>query len=122
MKKNIFGALVVVAIAVGAMINVNLNKVSNKGDLALANVEALAQDEGGGEGYECPQLITGVTVDYTRCPDIAMPVISKITYKLGCGSGTLVTLCKIGYSADIFNCQGYSNTTSNAIWFICGVN
>ena len=45
MKKKIFGALVVVAIAVGAMINVNLNKVSNKGDLALANVEALADFE-----------------------------------------------------------------------------
>jgi hypothetical protein len=45
MKKKIFGAVVVVAIAVGAMINVNLNKVSNKGDLALANVEALAQAE-----------------------------------------------------------------------------
>ncbi len=45
MKKKIFGAMVVVAIAVGAMINVNLNKVSNKGDLALANVEALASCE-----------------------------------------------------------------------------
>ena len=45
MKKRIYGALVVVAIAVGAMIIVNLNKVSNKGDLALANVEALANAE-----------------------------------------------------------------------------
>jgi hypothetical protein len=44
MKMKIFGALVVVAIAAGAMMNVNLNKVSNKGDLALANVEALAQE------------------------------------------------------------------------------
>ena len=46
MKKKIFGALVVVAIAASAMINVNLNKVSDKGDLALANVEALADPEG----------------------------------------------------------------------------
>ena len=45
MKKKIFGALVVVAIAAGAMMNVNINKVSNKGDLALANVEALADGE-----------------------------------------------------------------------------
>jgi len=45
MKKKIFGAVVVVAIAAGAMMNVNLNKVSNKGDLALANVEALAHGE-----------------------------------------------------------------------------
>lgn len=44
MKTKFFGAVVVVAIAVGAMINVNLNKVSNKGDLALANVEALAAE------------------------------------------------------------------------------
>jgi len=51
MKKKIFGALVVVAIAVGAMINVNLTKVSGKsGNLNLANVEALAQGEG---GYSC---------------------------------------------------------------------
>jgi hypothetical protein len=50
MKKKIFGASVVVAIAVGAMINVNLNKVSNKGDLALANVEALAQGESAYKG------------------------------------------------------------------------
>ena len=47
MKKKFFGAAIVVVIAVSAMINVNLNKVSNKGDLALANVEALA----GGEVY-----------------------------------------------------------------------
>jgi len=46
MKKKFFGAAVVVAIAVGAMINVNLNKVSNNGDLALTDVEALAQSEG----------------------------------------------------------------------------
>ena len=45
MKKKIFGAVLIVAIAAGAMINVNLNKVSNKGDIALANVEALASGE-----------------------------------------------------------------------------
>lgn len=45
MKNKIFGALIVVAITIGAMINVNLNKVSNKCDLALSNVEALAQSE-----------------------------------------------------------------------------
>jgi len=51
MKKKIFGAVIVVAIAVGAMINVNLNKITNKGDLALANVEALAQAESQGDCY-----------------------------------------------------------------------
>jgi len=51
MKKKFFGAAVVVAIAVGAMISVNLNKVSNKGNLTLANVEALAQEPGDGGEY-----------------------------------------------------------------------
>lgn len=45
MNKKFFGALVVVAIALGAMSNLNLNKVSNKGDLALTNIEALAYGE-----------------------------------------------------------------------------
>nr|WP_320058903.1 NVEALA domain-containing protein [uncultured Bacteroides sp.] len=49
MKKIFFGTVVVVAIAVGTMINVNFNKTSNMKDLVMANVEALAdpeQDEG----------------------------------------------------------------------------
>jgi len=57
MKKKIFGAAVVVAIAVGAMINVNLNKVSNKGDLALANVEALADSEASTGGYQSMMIV-----------------------------------------------------------------
>jgi len=52
MKKRFFGA-VVVAIAVGSMINVNLNKVGNKdGNIALANVEALAQAEADNHYWE----------------------------------------------------------------------
>jgi len=58
MKKKIFGAVLVVAIAAGAIMNVNLNKTGNKGDLAMANVEALAQSEGvtvtcGASGGQC---------------------------------------------------------------------
>jgi len=45
MKKKFFGAVVVVAITAGAMINVNFKKVSNKSNLELANIEALAQGE-----------------------------------------------------------------------------
>jgi len=67
MKKKIFGALVVVAIAVGAMINVNLNKVSNKSDLALANVEALATGETVYEFYCC-----GSTSTCAKGPDITI--------------------------------------------------
>lgn len=59
MKKKIFGALVV-AIAVGAMMNVNLNKTSNKGDLAMTNMEALAQESSGTSGRG-----TKVTSDIT---------------------------------------------------------
>jgi len=72
MKKKIFGAVLVVAIAAGAMMNVNLNKTSNKGDLALANVEALAQTESvwnpiwnvyfrpDGTGFNCWQWGTNI--------------------------------------------------------------
>jgi len=78
MKKKIFGALIVVAITAGAMINVNLNKVSNKADLALANVEALAKGEGGSTSCEVstncygdvwhPDKVTGtVSCSGTNC-------------------------------------------------------
>lgn len=46
MKKKIFGAAFIIAIAVVAALNINLNTVRNSaGDLALANVEVLAQAE-----------------------------------------------------------------------------
>jgi len=68
MKKKFFGALVVVAIAVSALINVNLNKVSNKGNIALANVEALAGETpsnyGPGEFHDCKGFFTG---DWKAC-------------------------------------------------------
>jgi len=45
MKTKFFSATIVVVIAVVAMINVNLNKVSNnKGALSFKNVEALAAE------------------------------------------------------------------------------
>ena len=46
MKKIFFGVVLVVVIAVGAMTNVNLNRVGNHNyDLALANVDAIASCE-----------------------------------------------------------------------------
>jgi len=65
MKKKFFGAVVVVAIAVGAMININLSKVSNKGDLAFANVEQLAQAEycyAGGKGATQCSIEAGIVI------------------------------------------------------------
>jgi hypothetical protein len=51
MKKKIFGSLIIIAIAAVAAFNVNLNlnltQESNMSPLALANVEALAQNESG---------------------------------------------------------------------------
>jgi len=45
MKKKIFGALVVVAIAAGAMTNVNLNQSNKYCSLTLESVESLAKSE-----------------------------------------------------------------------------
>jgi hypothetical protein len=54
MKKKIFGVIAIVAIAAAAAWNVNCNSQSSKlSDISLANVEALAQESGGGYGYVC---------------------------------------------------------------------
>jgi len=46
MKKKIFGVTLIVTLAVVAAFNINVNKLKNcSGDLALSNVEALADDE-----------------------------------------------------------------------------
>jgi len=46
MKKKIFGAVVVVVIAVGAMTNVNLNHSNKYSALTLKSIESLASPEG----------------------------------------------------------------------------
>ncbi|GAB6008837.1 NVEALA domain-containing protein [Dysgonomonas reticulitermitis] len=57
MKKKIIGGIAILAIAAVAAFNVNLNlaQESNMSPLALANIEALAQSEGGVE--KCNILI-----------------------------------------------------------------
>lgn len=82
MKKKFFGVLVVVAIAVGAMINVNLNKVSNKGDLTLANVEVLAQAEikkGDACYKDCKYDVDKPDVTYCGTPCVYSPRIVYTT-------------------------------------------
>jgi len=69
------------------MINVNLNKVSNKGDLALANVEASAQGEIG------PILTNWKKMEFecTRTVgfDYILVYTTSTTYmKDGCGYGS----------------------------------
>ncbi|GAB6008824.1 NVEALA domain-containing protein [Dysgonomonas reticulitermitis] len=55
MKKKILGGIAILAIAALAAFNVNMNLVqeSNMSPLALANVEALAQESGGGVIWNC---------------------------------------------------------------------
>lgn len=77
-----YGAVLVVAITAGAMMNLNLNKVSNKGDLALANAEALADSEAmpdpdaivpSGSGYECYKTISSTGVGPLVSKDYCSP-------------------------------------------------
>jgi hypothetical protein len=75
MKKKIIGGIAVLAIAAVAVFNVNLNlaQESNMSSLALANVEALAQETGGGGDCTDPYKLThnipnddcGGTIIYT---------------------------------------------------------
>jgi len=105
MKKKIFGALLVVAIAAGAMINVNLNKVSNKGNLALASVEALAQAENpsppGGSSYFRFGTWTYVTVTGASIA-VTVDVIVK-----GVKVGTKIEY-KPGESYSMWDCKGWN--------------
>ena len=48
MNKKIFGGIAVLAVAVVATWNVNFSQTSGMSDVSLANVEALAQESGGG--------------------------------------------------------------------------
>jgi hypothetical protein len=54
MKKKILGGIAVFVIAVVAAWNVNLNsQKSDLSDISLANVEALASGESGGQPMDC---------------------------------------------------------------------
>ncbi|MFY1613952.1 NVEALA domain-containing protein [Macellibacteroides fermentans] len=54
MKKKIFGAALIAAMAITAGWNFNQSKNEVElSDLALANVEALANDESGGSTFYC---------------------------------------------------------------------
>ncbi len=59
MKKKIFGGLVVAAVAAIASfnVNINLNAENEISSVSLANVEALAQSESGGN-KKCWNTIT----------------------------------------------------------------
>ena len=54
MKKRTFRAVAVVAIATLISINLNLNTTGNKSGIVIANVEALANNEGTTPSIDCP--------------------------------------------------------------------
>ena len=68
MKKKIFGGIAVLAIAVVAAWNVNVNSRTNgMSDVQLANVEALAGESGSG-GNSCYDTVTNaVSVQTLYC-------------------------------------------------------
>jgi hypothetical protein len=76
MKKKILGGIAILAIAALAAFNVNLNlaQESNMSPLALANVEALAQSEGGG----------GTTYYVNPCPKHSGNECSSKSSPYGC--------------------------------------
>lgn len=72
MKKKVFGAVALIAIAVAAGWNYqqNNNKVEMS-DLTLENIEALASGEGGGGMTDCPNgclTYTGICFCYGYQP------------------------------------------------------
>jgi mevalonate kinase len=72
MKKIILGGFAAIAIAVLAAVNVNMNSQSENllSDLALANVEALADEGGessGGSNKICYYQGTSNYADYYEC-------------------------------------------------------
>ncbi len=71
MKKKIFGAALIAAMAVAAGLNFNQSKNEVElSDLALANVEALANNESG--NFDCikPYTYTCVYMGSQRLPGV----------------------------------------------------
>ena len=76
MKKKLFGGISVLAIVAVAAFNVNQNQKSDMSLLALANVEALANSEYGGNNcgravYEYDNDWYEDTKNFRRCGDCA---------------------------------------------------
>lgn len=88
MEKKIFSTIVVLAISVYSMININLNKVGNKGNLKLANVENLVQAE------ELPPVTITCNQFNGRCWVIDW--ISPIMYVHCLWSGAVADICYEG--------------------------
>lgn len=88
MKKKILGAAIITAMAVAAGWNYQQNKQSVElSDLAMANVEALAQEEGWGPIVEktCYTAFSGYDSNvYLTCSQYS----SDVSVKYPCGGAT----------------------------------
>jgi Tfp pilus assembly protein FimT len=84
MKKKIFGLIAVLAIAAVAAWNVSVNFSSQKNelsDISMANVEALAQENGG----NCPGRYCSYTGAFGSCSACCPRGKHAICNDFGCG-------------------------------------
>jgi hypothetical protein len=115
MKKKIIGGLLVLAIAAVAAFNMNLNlaQESNMSPLALANVEALAQNEnsgGNGSHWNCTTYTSDSYTEYFYCDGKYTKRVTVDTRN--CNSGML-SWCYPGYISTYYNCDGSVSSTLN---------
>lgn len=110
MKRKLLCGLAVLAIAVAAAWNVNLNsQTKGMSDVMLANVEALADSEEPGEGGKnCKQKTKSVDWDLP-CDNIYIQ--SRHGLKYSCEKGESVG-CKEGFIGVAKECDGSSTTTT----------
>ncbi|GAB6008834.1 NVEALA domain-containing protein [Dysgonomonas reticulitermitis] len=112
MKKKIFGSLLVLAIAAVAAFNVNLNtQDSNLSTLALANVEALAQESGGGVTWNCSTYTSETYNQEGYDYDCGYYIVSKWETR-SCNNG-IITWCYPGYITTYYNCNGSVSSVNN---------
>jgi len=107
MKKKILGVTLIVTLAVVAAFNINLSKLNAKGDLALTNVEALAEAEGGGTDACATNSYTAEF--YNTCPQ--GEVLAFIHTNIWCESGNSGG-CLDGYSDSSRGCYNDNWTSS----------
>jgi hypothetical protein len=93
MKKKILGVTLIITLAVVAAFNINLSKSNAKGELALANVEALAQSETGGGSGPCGTYYLDIEL-FANCYGVDQVVGEYESYTcLGGAYGS----CQSGY-------------------------
>ena len=86
MKKKILGGFAVLAVAVAVAFNVNMNSEKNElSDLALANVEALAEEDASKEGKYSPTKTKITTYEYNEDGSVKK---SKAIEVICCPSGS----------------------------------